>query len=298
MLMTRRSTWDHRLTLGRGEGAMQRLGCGLEGRGVGWGEVIDFKLHIDKEEVLLVGPDSVTEVVLPWFWMGLHSLLKVVLVSTPDLALLLAKQVCQFQPYSKKKDLTPVTHALVTSSLDYCDMHHMGLPLEMAQEWQQLLQNVVAHILMASRFAHITPILWDLHWLHIIFKILVLTCKVLYSLGPGIGRIVSSNIIQRALHWFHQGGSSLCLVGWWGSASGTRTFSVVASWLWSSLPNSTHLAVSWVSFRCYAKMVLYMWDLVCFNCITVFILIWFDYSASCVGTVLDAKVGVEIQKIN
>lgn len=46
----------------------------------------------------------------------------------------------------------------------------------------QLVQNAATSVLTgASKFQHITPILWELYWL----LELVLTYKALYSLGPG-----------------------------------------------------------------------------------------------------------------
>ena len=53
----------------------------------------------------------------------------------------------------------------------------------------QRIQNVAARLVcLAPRFAHITPVLFDLHWLpvksRIIFKTLTLTFKAIHGLAP------------------------------------------------------------------------------------------------------------------
>lgn len=47
---------------------------------------------------------------------------------------------CQLQPFLDKKDLVMVTHALVTSRLDYCNTLYVRQPLKMTRKLQ-LVQN-------------------------------------------------------------------------------------------------------------------------------------------------------------
>lgn len=67
---------------------------------------------------------------------------------------------------------------------------YVGLPLAMARKLPLVQNTVVAQRLMgASRYNPITPVLWELQWLLIIFRIqfmvLVFTNKARYGLGPG-----------------------------------------------------------------------------------------------------------------
>ncbi|KAF7251301.1 hypothetical protein EYD10_03390, partial [Varanus komodoensis] len=85
--------------------------------------------------------------------------------------------------------LAKVIHALVTSCLDYCNVLYVGLPLKTVQILQ-LVQNKAARLLMGTdRYSHITPVLYQLHWLPVgvqaQFNMLVLTYKALNGLGPG-----------------------------------------------------------------------------------------------------------------
>lgn len=79
------------------------------------------------------------------------------------------------------RNLVSITNALATSRLDYCNLLYTGLPLEMI--WKlQLMQNAVAQVLRgSSKVKHITPILQDLHWLpigfRVQFKVVFLTLK-------------------------------------------------------------------------------------------------------------------------
>lgn len=82
-----------------------------------------------------------------------------------------------------EKDLAIITHAPVASRLDYCNTLYMVLPLETSQTLQ-LMQNVAARMLVGTnKYDHVTPILWELHWMPIVFqaqfKLLVLIFKAL-----------------------------------------------------------------------------------------------------------------------
>ena len=81
-----------------------------------------------------------------------------------------------------------ILHAFVTSRIDYCNELLYGLPdCEIVK--QQRVQNAAARLLnSASKYSHITPVLKELHWLpvrfRIHFKILLLTFKALNGIVP------------------------------------------------------------------------------------------------------------------
>ena len=82
-----------------------------------------------------------------------------------------------------------VLHAFVTSRIDYCNGLLYGLPdCEIAK--LQRGQNAAARLLMSCKmYDHIiTPILTNLHWLPVRYrincKILLLTFKALYGMAP------------------------------------------------------------------------------------------------------------------
>ena len=78
--------------------------------------------------------------------------------------------------------------AFITSKLDYCNSILYGLPTIHSNKLQRV-QNAAARLVTNTpRICHVTPILEDLHWLpikyRIEFKIVLLTFKCLYGLAP------------------------------------------------------------------------------------------------------------------
>ncbi|KAF7251113.1 Junctional adhesion molecule B, partial [Varanus komodoensis] len=104
-------------------------------------------------------------------------------------AFLQLRLIHQLRPYLEYDCLATVTHALVTSRLDFCNTLYVGLPLKTVRILQ-LVQNRAARLLTGTgRYVHMTPVPRQLHWLPIEvraqFKVLVMTYKALNGLGPG-----------------------------------------------------------------------------------------------------------------
>ncbi|KAF7251130.1 Piwi-like protein 4 [Varanus komodoensis] len=73
----------------------------------------------------------------------------------------------QLRPYLEYDCLATVTHAQVTSRLDFCNALYVGLPLKTVRILQ-LVQNRAARLLTGTgRYVHMTPVLRQLHWLPI-----------------------------------------------------------------------------------------------------------------------------------
>ncbi|KAF7239825.1 Ran-binding protein 17 [Varanus komodoensis] len=173
---------------------------------MGWMRANKLKLNPDKTEVLLVGDSS--------SWVGdlglaldgvalplkdrVHSLgllldpelsLEAQVTAVARSAFLQLRLIHQLRHYLEEDCLATVTHALVTSRLDFCNALYVGLPLKTV--WiLQMVQNGAARMLLGTgRYSHITPVLFQLHWLPIEvraqFKVLVITYKALNGLGPG-----------------------------------------------------------------------------------------------------------------
>ncbi|XP_058023146.1 uncharacterized protein LOC131190137 [Ahaetulla prasina] len=151
--------------------------------------------------------------------------------------------ICQLRPFLDRDALCTVTHALVTSRLDYCNALYMGLPLKSTRRLQ-LVQNAAARVIEgAVRSSHVTPILRRLHWLPVVFrvrfKVLVTTFKALHGLGPGYlrDRLLPSSISQRPVRSHREGllrmpSAKQCRL----VAPRGRAFSVGAPTLWNELP--------------------------------------------------------------
>ncbi|KAF7247075.1 putative RNA-directed DNA polymerase from transposon BS [Varanus komodoensis] len=173
---------------------------------MGWMRANKLKLNPDKTEVLLVGGSGFGEGELNLVLNGValphrDKVRSLGVLLDPELSLeaqvtavarsafFQLRLIHQLHPYLENDCLVTVTHALVTSRLDFCNELYMGLPLKTV--WiLQLVQNRAARLLTGTgRYVHMTPVLRQLHWLPIEvqaqFKVLVMTYKALNSLGPG-----------------------------------------------------------------------------------------------------------------
>ncbi|KAF7245380.1 Chitinase domain-containing protein 1 [Varanus komodoensis] len=151
---------------------------------MGWMRANKLKLDPDKMEVLLVGDSS--------SWVGdlgpaldgvalplKDRLRSLGVLLDPELSLqaqvtavarstfLQLRLIHQLRPYLKEDCLATVTHALVTSRLDFCNALYVGLPLKTVRILQ-MVQNRAARMLLGTGYySHITPVLCQLHWLPI-----------------------------------------------------------------------------------------------------------------------------------
>ena len=110
-----------------------------------------------------------------------------------------------------------------------------------ASSSQRSVQNAAARLITGSRkYDHITPILFELHWLpvseRIKFKIILLTYKALHQQSPIyiqdlIRRYTTSRTLQSSSDAFR-----LCHVNHNLKSYGSRAFAVSAPELWNKLP--------------------------------------------------------------
>ena len=94
----------------------------------------------------------------------------------------------RIRKYLSRESTEKLIHAFVTSHLDYCNGLLYGLPNNAIVKLQGV-QNTVARILYCvPRFSHITPLLYELHWLpikcRIEYKIITLTFKAIHGTAP------------------------------------------------------------------------------------------------------------------
>ena len=132
-------------------------------------------------------------------------------------------------------------HAFITSRIYYCNGLLYGLP-DCEIDKLQRVQNAAARLLMScKKYDHIKPILINLHWLpvryRINFKILLLTFKALYGMTPSyIIDLIHIKTITRYSLRPTEGVLLKHPSGRTKKSFGDRSFSVAAPTLWNALP--------------------------------------------------------------
>lgn len=98
------------------------------------------------------------------------------------------KALSKIKPFVDRASLETIVHTLITTRIDYCNALHYGASQSTLQKLQ-LLQNSCARLLSgAKRHEHVTPILFELHWLpvkeRVAFKTFVMIYNCLQHRGP------------------------------------------------------------------------------------------------------------------
>ena len=155
-------------------------------------------------------------------------------------------------------------HALITTTLDYCNGILFNLPKNKIERLQRIQNQAARMLKRIPRRNHITPVLKDLHWLRINerieFKILILTHRAFYETGPRylselIKKHNSSNRTRRA--------NDHCLLSippiskMCANSYFERSFSYAAPFLWNRLDMSIRM-LDFDHFKSRIKTELYL----------------------------------------
>ena len=79
-------------------------------------------------------------------------------------------------------------HSFVSNRIEYCNSLLYGVPKCHIDKLQRVENSASRLVVTQGKFCHITPVLHQLHWLpvsfRINFKILLLTFKAIHELAP------------------------------------------------------------------------------------------------------------------
>ena len=101
-------------------------------------------------------------------------------------------RTCQFRrrltSWAVRPSFISIIYAFITSRLDYCNSRLYGL-LSTEISKLQRVQNAAARLVTCySKFSHVTPVLYQLYWLpvrfRIFFKVLLIVYKSLLGQSP------------------------------------------------------------------------------------------------------------------
>ena len=153
-------------------------------------------------------------------------------------------------------------HAFISNRLDYRNSLLYGLPQLQIDKIQRVQNAAVRLIFEQPKLCHITPVLSQLHWLpikyRIEFKILLMTFKAIHSMAPDY---ICTLISHRKSTGYSLRSSTKVMLevpsGKILPTLGGRAFCYVAPKLWNNLPSEVSSLDSLSNFKCHVKTYLF-----------------------------------------
>ena len=168
------------------------------------------------------------------------------------------RRIRKFLSFEAAKTLV---QALVISRLDYCNSVLYGIPAIHTNKLQRV-QNAAARLLTNKpRYSHITPVMVDLHWLpvrfRIILKVILFTFKAVHGTAPTY--ITNLLSFKQSRYNLRSVGNNTLARSEIKSAktTGDRAFAVAAPLLWNALPPSLRAIDNITSFKKQLKTHLF-----------------------------------------
>ena len=112
----------------------------------------------------------------------------------------------RIRKYLSQDAAESLIHSFITSRVDYCNSLLYSVPAYQLEKLQRVQNDATRLIFKEHKFCHITPLLQNLHWLpvkfRINFKILLITFKAIHGLAPMyVQDLISTKLNGRyALH--------------------------------------------------------------------------------------------------
>jgi hypothetical protein len=138
--------------------------------------------------------------------------------------------------------LKTLVHAFISSRLDYCNSLLSGITDSLLGKLQSV-QNAAARLITGTcKFDHITPVLSDLHWLHvrqrITFKVALLMYKCLHGLAPSyLAEFCKPVASVQGRQHLRSAASGMLSVPRARTVFGSSNFAIYGPTTWNSLPS-------------------------------------------------------------
>ena len=162
--------------------------------------------------------------------------------------------------YLSQSAAEQLVHAFITSKLDYCNALLCGLPSLLTKKLQRI-QNAAARIITrTSRSAHITPVLFSLHWLPVCQRIQFKVLLIVFKAKCGTGPVYLQELIQpcRQCRELRSSSHHLLNVPFTKStAISNRAFGVAGPTLWNKLPRDIRAINTLTVFKSRLKTHLF-----------------------------------------
>ena len=169
--------------------------------------------------------------------------------------------LAKIRKYLSRSACESLTHAIISSRLDFCNSLLYGLPKYEIKRLQKL-QNTAARIVVGlGPRDHITPTLMELHWLkveeRIEFKVILLIHKALFHSGPAYIKDLLT-VYQQGRVLRSQNNIGIRLILPKGKVTtGDRAFAYQAPLLWNTLPDELRRDCETDTFKTLLKTYLF-----------------------------------------
>ena len=145
-------------------------------------------------------------------------------------------KIGRIRAFLDKSSTERLVNAFVTSRLDFNNGILFGLP-DKSLEPLQLVQNMAARMVCRrKKFDRITPILQELHWLPVKFRIKYKLLSVVHKSLNGVGPSYLADLLCEVQGRTRAASSRDLVVKRTRSRYGDRSFSSCGPCLWNSLP--------------------------------------------------------------
>ena len=168
-------------------------------------------------------------------------------------------RIGQIRKFLDRKSTEMLVHAFITCRLDQCNSLLHNLPESQIAKLQRIQNSAARLVTLTRKHDHVTPILRELHWLpvkyRIMYKILLLTYKCLHGTAPiYLQELIKRYVPSRNLRSATQ---SRLTCSSTSTQYGQRSFSVSATELWNNLPLHVKNSETVIQFKTSLKTHLF-----------------------------------------
>ena len=176
--------------------------------------------------------------------MDKHLLMSQHISRTVSTAFLKIREISYYRKFLTSSATKTLIHAYVTSRLDYCNGLLYGLPKESINRLQSVLNTAARLVTLTRKYDSITPVLKELHWLPVQFriryKVLLQVFKSLNGMAP---KYLSDKLNKRPNNGLRSDNKNLLIIPKSHlKLYGDRAFSVAGPKLWNELPYDLRLS--------------------------------------------------------
>ena len=153
------------------------------------------------------------------------------------------KRIRQIRKYLDKTSTEKMVHAFVSSNIDYCNALLFGAPKCVTDKLQKL-QNCAARVICgASKYDDAIPLLKDLHWLPVTYRISFKIALLAYKCINGTAPDYLQNLVERhkPTRLLRSSSKNKLKVPRCRTQTGTKAFTSSAPFVWNEIPERIKL---------------------------------------------------------